>query len=128
MLILRRARKIRELAAYVATPGALYSFEDIMGESRALRRTVELARKASSGDMTTLITGESGTGKELFAHAMHNARRAARQPFIIVNCGALPQGLIQSELFGYEEGSFTGRQFARKGRKVRACRRRNHLS
>ncbi len=108
VLILRRARKIRELAAYVATPGALYSFEDIMGESRALRRTVELARKASSGDMTTLITGESGTGKELFAHAMHNAGARARQPFIIVNCGALPQGLIQSELFGYEEGSFTG--------------------
>lgn len=106
--ILRRGRKVRELAARVATPGAVYRFEDIMGESRALRRSMELARKAAMGGMTTLLTGESGTGKELFAHAIHNAGARAQRPFIIVNCGALPQGLIQSELFGYEEGTFTG--------------------
>ena len=108
VIILRRARRVRELAARVATPGALYRFEDIMGESPALRGTIELARKASAGDMTTLVTGESGTGKELFAHAIHNAGARAKCPFLIVNCGALPQGLIQSELFGYEEGTFTG--------------------
>lgn len=108
VLILRRGRKVRELAARVASSGAVYSFDDIMGKSRALSRTIELARKASAGDMTTLITGESGTGKELFAHAIHNAGSRARHPFLIVNCGALPQGLIQSELFGYEEGTFTG--------------------
>lgn len=108
VLILRRGKEVRELAARVATPGAVYEFADIMGKSPALGRTIELARKAAAGDMITLITGESGTGKELFAHAIHNASARAKRPFLIVNCGALPQGLIQSELFGYAEGSFTG--------------------
>lgn len=107
-LILRRARKVRELATQVAARGAVYRFDDILGESSALRQTKTLAGKAAGGDMTTLITGESGTGKELFAHAIHNAGSRADKPFLVVNCGALPQSLVQSELFGYEEGAFTG--------------------
>lgn len=107
-IILHRAKKIRELAAQVATSGAVYRFEDILGDSPELQKTIRLARKAASGEMTTLITGESGTGKELFAHAIHNESARAGKPFLIVNCGALPQSLIQSELFGYEEGTFTG--------------------
>lgn len=107
-LILRRARKVRELATQVAARGAVYRFDDILGESPALLQTKERARKAAGGDMTTLITGESGTGKELFAHAIHNAGSRADKPFLVVNCGALPQSLVQSELFGYEEGTFTG--------------------
>ena len=92
----------------MATSGAVYRFEDILGDSPELQKTIRLARKAASGEMTTLITGESGTGKELFAHAIHNESARAGKPFLIVNCGALPQSLIQSELFGYEEGTFTG--------------------
>ena len=67
-----------------------------------------MARMAAQSDVTTLILGESGTGKELFAQSIHNGGRRANAPFVVVNCGALPRNLVQSELFGYDEGSFTG--------------------
>lgn len=93
---------------------AKYRFRDICGQSDTMQQTVELAKKMSRTNSTILISGESGTGKELFAHAIHNNSARAEAPFVAVNCAALPDTLLESELFGYEEGAFTG---AKKGGK-----------
>jgi PAS domain S-box-containing protein len=85
-----------------------HTFEDIVGESPAIRRTKELARRAARTPATVLLLGESGTGKELFAHAIHHASDRRQSPFIRVNCAAIPEGLLESSLFGYEGGAFTG--------------------
>jgi len=86
----------------------LYSFDDIIGKSDTLKETIELAKIASKGNSNILLMGESGTGKELFAQSIHNNSSRRDKPFIAVNCGALPLNLAESELFGYEGGSFTG--------------------
>jgi transcriptional regulator with PAS, ATPase and Fis domain len=95
-----------------AAHGARFRFEDIVHRSPAMARTVDLARRFARKDATILITGESGTGKELLAQSMHNDSLRASCPFIAVNCAALSETLLESELFGYEDGAFTG---ARKG-------------
>jgi transcriptional regulator with PAS, ATPase and Fis domain len=87
---------------------AIYDFSDSIGSSPLLLKAIEHAEKAAESDVTTLILGESGTGKELFAQAIHNRGARSKKPFIVVNCGALPRDLVQSELFGYAEGAFTG--------------------
>lgn len=87
---------------------AKYRFDDILGGSPELRRTIEQARKYAKVDLDVLITGESGTGKELFAQSIHNASRRCKEPFVAVNCAALNENLLESELFGYVEGAFTG--------------------
>ncbi|HHW02736.1 MAG TPA: sigma 54-interacting transcriptional regulator [Thermoanaerobacterales bacterium] len=92
-----------------------YCFEDIIGSSRLLKETIEMARKYSKTNSTVLIIGESGTGKELFANSIHAASSRGNGPFVAVNCAALPESLLESELFGYEEGAFTG---AKKGGKI----------
>lgn len=92
---------------------ARYSFAEIIGENQKMRAVKDLAHKAAQHpSITVLIHGESGTGKELFAQAIHQASNRSRMPFIRVNCAAIPEHLLEAELFGYEEGSFTG---ARKG-------------
>jgi len=88
--------------------GAHYSWKSIIGESESIKTAKYLGTKASETDSTVLITGESGTGKELFAHAIHNDSKRQDAPFIKVNCGAIPYELLESELFGYVEGAFTG--------------------
>ncbi|GAA0367668.1 sigma 54-interacting transcriptional regulator [Bacillus horti] len=93
---------------------AKYTFEDIVYESEQMKDTIELAQKYSRADSTILIHGESGTGKELLAQSIHNASSRKNGPFIAINCAALPENLLESELFGYEEGAFTG---AKKGGK-----------
>ncbi|WKN20266.1 sigma-54-dependent Fis family transcriptional regulator [Azotobacter vinelandii] len=105
---LRENRRIREITRRIIGTQASYTFETILGGSRAMQDTLRLARIASRGDSTTLILGESGTGKELFAQAIHNASERCGGPFVAVNCGAIPRDLVQSELFGYIEGAFTG--------------------
>ncbi|MDN9010497.1 sigma-54 interaction domain-containing protein [Brevibacillus laterosporus] len=95
--------------------GAAYRFEQIVSTSDLMNKCKELAMKVAKSDTTVLITGESGTGKELFAHAIHAASQRAMGPFIRVNCAAIPDNLLESELFGYEEGAFTGA--LRKGKK-----------
>ncbi|TCS71859.1 sigma-54 interaction domain-containing protein [Effusibacillus lacus] len=95
--------------------GAVYRFEQIAGSSQRMEEVKNLARKVANSDTTVLIIGESGTGKELFAHAIHAASKREMGPFIRVNCAAIPDSLLESELFGYEEGAFTGA--ARKGKK-----------
>jgi PAS domain S-box-containing protein len=96
----------------VLPPVPPYTFEDIIGGSKAILDVKEWSARAAASPSTVLIHGESGTGKELFAQAIHNASKRRGGRFVAVNCAALPETLIESELFGHEEGSFTG---AKKG-------------
>lgn len=93
---------------------ARHHLDDLVGSSPALERVRRLARAGAAHDATVLLSGESGTGKELVAQGIHNASRRRGNPFVAFNCAALPEGLIESELFGHEEGAFTG---ARRGGK-----------
>lgn len=94
---------------------AKYRFENILGQSRKMRDVIQTAQRYSQYDANVLILGESGTGKELFAQSIHNASSRNKGPFVAVNCAAMPEQLLESELFGYSEGSFTG---AAKGGKA----------
>lgn len=87
---------------------ARYSFKDIVGESSEIKRIKMFASKVAQTSTTVLLTGESGTGKELFAHAIHHASSRKDKPFVWVDCSSIPRELLQSELFGYELGAFTG--------------------
>jgi transcriptional regulator, propionate catabolism operon regulatory protein len=98
---LRSHHKPRHLAAK-------YRLSHIIGNSPAIRRVKALAARYATTDATVLVTGESGTGKELLAQGIHNASRRENHPFVAVNCAAFPETLLESELFGYEEGAFTG--------------------
>ncbi len=89
-----------------------YTFENIHGNSEKLQQQIKNAKKFAPLDTTVLITGETGTGKELMAHAIHNSSLRSKGPFVAINCAALPRDLLESELFGFEEGTFTG---AKKG-------------
>ncbi|CAB3697699.1 Anaerobic nitric oxide reductase transcription regulator NorR [Paraburkholderia sediminicola] len=93
---------------------ARHHLDDLIGSSAVLERVRRLARAGAAHDATVLLSGESGTGKELVAQGIHNASRRRGNPFVAFNCAALPEGLIESELFGHEEGAFTG---ARRGGK-----------
>lgn len=87
----------------------------IIGNSPLLNRAIDIARQVAPTDISVLITGESGSGKEVFSHIIHQLSSRKHGPFIAVNCGAIPEGTIDSELFGHEKGSFTGAHEARKG-------------
>lgn len=87
----------------------------IIGNSPLLNRAIDIARQVAPTDISVLITGESGSGKEVFSHILHQLSPRKHGPFIAVNCGAIPEGTIDSELFGHEKGSFTGAHEARKG-------------
>ena len=108
VLTFREARRMRGFAARVAGSKAVYTFDRILGDSPPLMEVIEQAKTIARGNTTVLILGESGTGKELFAQSIHNASPRASRPFVAVNCGALPRNLVESELFGYEDGAFTG--------------------
>ena len=94
---------------------AKYTFDDIIGKSDLMRYAIEKAMMAAETPATVILRGESGTGKELFAHAIHNSSDRKYAQFVRVNCAAINEGLLESELFGYEEGAFTG---ASKGGKI----------
>src|SRR5690625_3536084 len=87
---------------------AKYTFQDIVHQSDKMENVVSLAKDYAQTDSTILIIGESGTGKELLAQGIHNASERKNRPFVAINCAALPENLLESELFGYEEGAFTG--------------------
>jgi len=87
---------------------AKYNFSDILGESKAIKSTIEIAKSYAQSDLTILIQGETGSGKELFAQSIHNNSRRKNGPFVAINCATLSKNLLESELFGYEEGAFTG--------------------
>ena len=110
--ILRNALQFRELKARVqALEGALvkaHGFEQIVAHSKKMRTVVDQARRASTSDSDVLVLGESGTGKEVLARAMHFNSPRKSGPFVAINCGAIPESLLESELFGHEKGAFTG--------------------
>src|SRR6202008_4939064 len=91
-------------------------FEEIVGTSAALQRVLSLVSKVAPTDASVLITGETGTGKELVARAIHRRSQRSSKPFLSGNCAAIPRGLVASELFGHEKGSFTGAVQRRLGR------------
>ena len=96
---------------------AQYRFDRIIARNQKFRKTIDKAQRYSQADSTILLLGETGVGKEIFAQSIHNASTRLTGPFVAVNCAALPDSLLESELFGYAEGAFTG---ARKGGKPRA--------
>lgn len=87
----------------------------IIGESLEMQEIVQVIQHVAPTDITVLITGESGVGKEVIAHAIHGSSARSKKPMVTVNCGAIPEGIIESELFGHEKGSFTGASAERKG-------------
>src|SRR3990172_6205506 len=95
---------------------SIHRFETIVGPSRATREAMSLAERVAKTDANVLLLGESGTGKEVFAQAIHAASKRAEAPFVPVNCGALPETLLESELFGHERGAFTGAIRTKPGR------------
>ncbi len=97
-------RKNLHLSGHLAT----FRFEDILTVSPAMLHVLEQAKKYASVDSTVLITGQTGTGKEMMAQSIHNASKRKKGPFVAVNCAAIPESLLESELFGYAEGAFTG--------------------
>ncbi|WP_043486016.1 sigma-54-dependent Fis family transcriptional regulator [Holophaga foetida] len=101
-------QSMRRLINRYSGSEATFRFENILGRGPALQKALELARHAASDDSHVLLSGESGTGKEMFAQAIHNFSDRATGPFIAINCGAIPRELLASELFGYQEGAFTG--------------------
>jgi DNA-binding NtrC family response regulator len=91
-------------------------YDEIVGKSDAMQKIYDLISQVAPTDSTVLITGESGTGKELIAQAIHGNSQRCYMPFVAVSCGALPDSLLESELFGYEKGAFTGADYTKKGR------------
>ncbi len=104
--------KVRELEECA---GQRFSFRQIVGKSKSMQSLVRLARKVAETDATVLLTGETGTGKEVFAQAIHYESKRANKPFVAINCSTLGKELLESELFGYLPGAFTGAQKAKTG-------------
>lgn len=104
----RKIKRVNKLVNELNGAYANFSFDDIIGSSIELQDCIDKAKAAAESMSNVLITGESGTGKELIAHSIHNYSDRSMQPFVSINCGAIPRELLESELFGYEPGSFTG--------------------
>lgn len=105
----KQMEKVAELEKQMNSIYAVkYTFNDIIGQDAKLLHTIEIAGKTAASDLPILLMGESGTGKELFAQAIHHSSDRVYKPFIPVNCSALPETLMESELFGYADGAFTG--------------------
>lgn len=104
----RRINEAHQLVSRLSGTKASFTFDDITYSSEAMAEAVELARMAASSNISVLINGESGTGKEMFAHAIHQASARNNAPFVVIDCASMPRDLVESELFGYAEGAFTG--------------------
>jgi two-component system NtrC family response regulator len=118
--VVKRAVEHQELVEEVRTLRASldqkYGFENITGQSKELLHVLEMASRVAQRDSTVLIRGETGTGKELLARAIHQNSRRKDQPFVTINCGAIPKDLMESELFGHAKGSFTGAIAPKRGK------------
>jgi len=108
----REIRAVRRMAKRYSTSKAKFIFEDLIGRNEKFKKITAMAKKIANSSVKVLLEGETGTGKELFAHAIHNFSSRRNKPFVAINCAAIPLELMESELFGYEEGAFTG---ARRG-------------
>jgi len=108
VLHFNETKKINRLVNRISGFKPNYTFDSIIGSSAAMKKIINECKKASDSSSNILLLGESGTGKELVAQAIHSASKYAAGPFVAINCGALPKGLVESELFGYERGAFTG--------------------
>lgn len=121
LIILRDINEIQEMEEKIrqdiATTGhyAKYTFDDVIGKSEATKETIRIGKEYAKVDSTILIEGETGTGKEVIAQSIHNYSNRSNRPFVAVNCAALPETLLESELFGYAPGAFTGAD--RKGKR-----------
>ena len=109
-----REQKIRQ-KLYHKGNMATISFSNIIGHSRAIKQAIEDAKRCAQVDSPVVVYGETGTGKEMFVQSIHNASRRATKPFVAINCGALPENLLESLLFGYEKGAFTGATQSKRG-------------
>jgi PAS domain S-box-containing protein len=112
VLTCREMKSVQRLVTRMVGAQARFTFSELIGEDPGFLEKIDMARRVARSDSTVLLVGESGTGKELFAQAIHNASPRRDGPFVAVNSAALPRDLVESELFGYEEGAFTG---ARRG-------------
>ena len=110
-----KARLRRRVAELEKRVGQAHTFESMIGEAPALRRAQDLARQVAPTDSTVLLEGPTGAGKELFAQALHQASTRKSKSFVAVNCSAFPKDLLESELFGYKKGAFTGALSDKKG-------------
>jgi sigma-54 dependent transcriptional regulator, acetoin dehydrogenase operon transcriptional activator AcoR len=108
VIFAKKVDSFRNVVNKIAGFYSKYSFDDILTNNPKMLSVVQEAKRIAANDCTVLITGESGTGKELFAHSIHAASNRCNGPFVAINCAALPQDLVESELFGYEKGAFTG--------------------
>jgi len=108
VIFVKEAQQVRKVVSQMAGFNATYTFNDFLTINPQFQESIQFAKRISKTDSTILIQGESGTGKELLAHSIHNHSQRKKGPFIAINCAALPQNIVESELFGYEKGSFTG--------------------
>jgi PAS domain S-box-containing protein len=108
VMTIREIKSVRKLVTRMLGAQARFTFADIIGTSKPMGETIRFAKKIAQGNSSVLLCGESGTGKEMFAQAIHNQSSFSEGPFMAINCAAIPRELIESELFGYEEGAFTG--------------------
>lgn len=108
----KEIKKVRNLVNKMTGAKASFTFKDIVYKSKAMHEIIKFAKKVAASDSSILIQGESGTGKELFAHAIHDFSPRRNGPFVTIDCSTIPHDLVESELFGYVEGAFTG---ARRG-------------
>jgi PAS domain S-box-containing protein len=114
ILILRKMKSVKKMVNQITGSQAKFRFNDIIGEDQKIKEVIEIGKMISDSQAAVLIEGESGTGKEMMAQAIHNYSNRSSQVFFSINCAAIPQSLLESELFGYEGGSFTGA--SKKGR------------
>ena len=114
--IIERKQLKEEAATLKKTIEEVYTSKEIIGESAGIKKMMEDIRAVADAGSTVLIRGESGTGKELVARALHANSKRRYAPIVTINCGALPESILESELFGHEKGAFTGAQYARKGK------------
>lgn len=122
VLVLSDFNKMKESVLESNRKNDLITFDDIVGESEVLLQARREAIQVSDNDASVLIYGETGTGKEVFARAIHNLCKRKNNVFMAINCGAIPENLIESELFGYEKGSFTGASLSGKPGKFEICK------
>ncbi len=123
MLIIRESEQLNRIVGKWIGHNAKMSFDDIVGKDIRFREVIDIAKAISHSDSSVLLMGESGTGKDMIAQAIHNESPRRNQSFVAINCAALPRELIASELFGYDEGAFTG---AKKGGNVGKFELANH--